>query len=284
MPRTKDTAAANEDADIKCIIDSITKNTPRGQLIKETFKKAFGIEIIDARPRKGRKGSRSTHHDLVIILSTNEEKQVEHKGSISQASRDDTNKPWRIGVQFFNGPCDKFSICKVYAKKWYEIHISSGSLKEEFQLISPIPSFEEWFTNDCKPQGNPKTAFGKELKTKVRALRGDKASLLEKRKVVNDALDFTEEDIETLKREMLSIANSVLSEKHYWLNIHGELASEFTCAWYPQYLISNIVSVEVEKADKDITFTFETEDGSSFGGILRWGKGAGFSNLRLDAK
>ena len=34
----------------------------------------------------------------------------------------------------------------------------------------------------------------------------------------------------------------------------------------------------------DVNFVFECDDGFKFGGILRWGKGAGFSNLRIDLK
>ena len=45
-----------------------------------------------------------------------------------------------------------------------------------------------------------------------------------------------------------------------------------------------VKTVTVKKTNKDIWFIFQDEEGSSFKGILRWGKGAGFSCLRVDLK
>jgi len=36
--------------------------------------------------------------------------------------------------------------------------------------------------------------------------------------------------------------------------------------------------------EKDIFFELTSAEGLEFSGILRWGKGAGFSNLRLDLR
>jgi hypothetical protein len=50
-------------------------------------------------------------------------------------------------------------------------------------------------------------------------------------------------------------------------------------------VINEILHVYIEKnGSKDVNFVFECDDGFKFGGILRWGKGAGFSNLRIDLK
>jgi hypothetical protein len=283
VSRTKAAAAANEDKDIADIIAAINNGTPTGQKLKDSFKAKFGTDIASAKERKGR--SRSTHYDFLVVLSNGEEKRVEHKGSVSRTKGDDSDAPWRAGVQFFNGGAEKYSICQAYARVWYDLYIASSALRVEFGLLAPTPSFEDFFQKDCRVQDDPTTPFGKELKEKVRALRGPKASLLEKREAVNNRLDLSEGVLATLKDEMSAIVNSVLSEKDCWLTIHGSLddPASFDCAWYPPFSLA-ITSVTAEKTDKDIWFTFSADNGSSCQGILRWGKGAGFSNLRLDAR
>ena len=300
--RTKAAAAANEDKDIAAIISGINDNTPTGQKLKDAFKSKFGLDIVGAKERKG--GSRSTHYDFLIVFSNGEEKRVEHKGSVrtpmrgpqpsaaaeqngsvNRARGDDSDAPWRAGVQFFNGGAEKYSICQAYARVWYDLYIASQALRTEFRLLAPTPSFEDFFQKDCRVQDDPTTPFGKELKEKVRTLRGPRASLLEKREAVNRRLDLSEGVLATLKDEMSAIVNSVLSQKDYWLTIHGSLddPASFDCAWYPRHILA-ITSVTAEVTDKDIWFTFSADNGSSCKGILRWGKGAGFSNLRLDAR
>ena len=57
----------------------------------------------------------------------------------------------------------------------------------------------------------------------------------------------------------------------------------FNVSWYPKFIINDIISINVIKK-KDIEFEFKCSDNVSFNGILRWGKGAGFSCLRIDFK
>jgi hypothetical protein len=278
--RTRNTAAANEAKDILRIIRDINDQTPTGHAIISAFKEKFGLDIAAARMRKG--SSRGTHYDFEIQV--NEEwKKVEHKGSQTYRIPNPDDDPWKAAVQFYNGGCEKFSIATKYARVWYTMYIQSGLLTEEFGIEAPIPEFDEWFEKDCRVQSDPKTPFGKELKSKVRLLRGPRSSLLEKRGPVLQALEITEHDKHVLITEVLAIANHVLEQKEYWLSIHGNLDGTFHATWYPQFRIDSIQEVVIKK-NLDLELSFVCVSGFSFHGILRWGKGAGFSCLRMDLK
>lgn len=279
MPRTRDLAATNELEDIASIIRAINENTAVGRQIISAFYDVFGETIVGARARKG--SSRGTHYDFEIKIG-DMWKKVEHKGSQLFKVPKAGDAPWKAGVQFHNGGCEKYSLAKKYARVWYDMYIASGLLKEEFNLASEIPTYEEWF-KDCRQQSDPKTAFGKELKKKVREVRGPRTSLLEKRANVLEALEFSDEDIATFIREVHPIANTALEQKDYWLSIHGSLGGEFNATWYPQFTIREIREVSFKK-NLDLEITVKCEDGFEFKPLLRWGKGAGFSCLRIDLR
>jgi hypothetical protein len=278
---TLDKAAANEELDITAIILAINTSTSSvGQKIKSTFLEKFSSPLTAARKRQG--ANRGTHYDFEIEVG-GVWKKVEHKGSQLFRVPKSDEKPWAGGVQFHNGGCEKYSLAKKYAKTHYDLYIGSGSLKTEFQLESPTPSFDDWFKLDCKTQADPKTAFGKELKRKVRAARGPRTSLLEKRADVLAALEITDADKAVFIAEVLPIANEALEQKDYWLSIHGSLNGDFNAVWYPKFTIASINDVTFKK-NLDLDMTFHCSENYTFNGILRWGKGAGFSCLRVDLK
>ena len=286
MRRIRGNAGANEILDIAAIVHSLSTPNAVGVRLANGFAERFGKTIQGVRARLG--GNRSTHHDLEICVRDTQGvevwENVEVKGSQPFVPIRPDDSPWLAGVQFHNGGCEKYSIAKKYAKLYYDIHVGSGSLKRDFSVGAEIPSFEEWFQNDCRVQSDPKTAFGKELKRNVRAVRGPKTSLLETRAPVLDALEITEDDRRLLAQEVLPIANQALAEKQYWLTIHGNVhTGEFHFMWFPAFLLSEIQEVHVEKK-LDVLLTFVCANDFRFHGILRWGKGAGFSNLRLDLK
>jgi hypothetical protein len=283
--RTKDKAGANETEDIKFIIDAIHIKNSSGMKIIDAFHKKFGDILVDARARTG--SNRGTHYDFDILVRFTDGSEkwmhVEHKGSKGGVIKDD-EKPWVAGVQFHNGGCDKYTITKDYAQIHYDKHVASEDLSRKWNLTSPIPSFTDWWKNDCCRQDDPKTPFGIELKAAVRKVRGPKGSLLPERKPVIEALPIDNEVQAQLIKEVLPIANSVLEQKDYWLTIRGSLNSgEFNLAWNPKFTIGVINTVTITKK-KDINFDFHCNDDFKFKGILRWGKGAGFSCLRIDLK
>lgn len=279
--RDRNTAGKNEILDIKEIVKQINARSVAGLKICDAFKVAFADnEILEARERKGNRG---IHYDFEIRVASDPTNWhgVEHKGSQKPIPISENQTPWAAGVQFHNGGCEKYSIAKLYAQAWYATHIGSGTLKAEFGVEAVIPTFDEWFAGDAKCQGDPKTAFGVELKQKVKERCG-KAGLLGKRAAAHAAFSPTITDMEIFKAESLEILNGVLEQKKYWLTIQGPLTAEFHCKWYPKFLITSISNIHI-RIEKDIWFDFECE-GCRFSSILRWGKGAGFSNLRIDAR
>ena len=283
--RTKAAAAANDAIDIAFIVKAIHERTPPGMRLITAFHEALGDTLVDARPREG--SSRGTHYDFDALVrfkdGSEQWKHVEHKGAKGGAIKDG-EKPWAAGVQFHNGGCDKYTIARDYAKLHYDTHMASGNLTRQWCLTTPVPSFEEWWKGDCCRQDDPATAFGKELKTAVRVVRGPKGSLLAERAPVVAALLDNEEVKAQLVKEVLPIANSVLEAKDYWLTVRGSLeAGDFALAWNPKFVIGAIKEVVITKK-KDVLFDFHCSDDFHFKGIMRWGKGAGFSCLRIDLK
>jgi hypothetical protein len=85
-----------------------------------------------------------------------------------------------------------------------------------------------------------------------------------------------------LKEDILPIVKESLADKHYWLQINGDLDSgEFHCAWSKQLYVNEIKKVEIVK-QSDIWINVECDNDFKFRGILRFGKGIGFSNIRID--
>lgn len=280
MPRTRDTAGAQETADIAAIVDGIRTRTGCGPRIMAAFSEQFGVEILDARVRSG--GNRNTHYDFEVLVGP-EWRRVEHKGSAACVPVSPTDTPWAAGVQFHNGGCEKYTIARKFARLWYDTHVGSGTLKAAWGVEAAIPTFEEWYAKDAKQQGDPRTPFGIELKRRVRAVRGDKGSLREERAPVVAAFEPTVEDLRVLGEEAIAELNAALGQKDYWLTIHGDPAGEFHCRWWPAFSLVAPTTITVRK-ELDVFFDFACEGGVSFSCLLRWGKGAGFSNLRVDAR
>jgi len=284
-PRTKALAGANEVLDITNIIAALKMRTPGGMKMIDSFAQQFSKHIYDVRPRpKG--GNRGSHYDFQILVgevpSSAIWANVEHKGSRDYRPIGPGETPWAAGVQFHNGGCEKYTIAQLFARQWYDTHVGSGTLKNEWGVEASIPSYEEWYAGDAKKQDDPTTAFGVELKRRVRAKLGGKRSLTAARAPVIAGFNPSEADLELFKKETLEILNVALAEKHYWLTIHGEPSGEFHCAWFPPFTLGAIDEVVVEKK-RDIWFNFRCGD-FRFKSILRFGKGAGFSNLRVDAR
>lgn len=285
--RTLRKAGSNEKKDISKIIEGINAGNALGDRIIKAFAIKFpGYTLVRARERTG--SDRTTHYDFEVCVrsTTGEEwKRVEHKGSQIKTPINPADTPWQSSVQFHNGGSEKYSHTKRYARVWYDMYIKSGVLTREFGLTAPIPEFETWFAKDCKAQTEPKSPYGKELKNNVKAARGGK-SLLGEREDVNKAITFSEEEKETLKREVLKYAQEVFRDKEYWLTLHGSLDGEFHVAWYPQLTLASIKSVTIDTSSLDVWAHFTCSDDYPYGlaAHLRWGYGAGFSNLRCDLK
>jgi hypothetical protein len=280
--RTRAAAGEQEKRDIATIVAAIHGRTGRGVRLMEAFRTVMeGKEIADARERTG--GNRNTHYDFEILVD-GVWRKVEHKGSAACVPVNPaTCSPWSAGVQFHNGGCEKYAIARAYTRVWYDLFVGSGRLKTEWGLTSEVPSYEEWYTKDAKAQGDPRTAFGVELKAAVRAVRGMRGSLLELREETNSAFAPTKEELRAFGEEALVELRAALAQKEFWLTIHGDPAGEFFCHWWPPFTLGELESVTLRR-ERDLFFDIVCVGGMRFSCLLRWGKGAGFSNVRMDAR
>jgi hypothetical protein len=295
--RSKKNSKKNEEYDIIKIIGFINEKCSIGIRILQAFEICFeGFKILTASSSGGR---RRDHYDFSITveeLSTKLQHSwtVEHKGTQKKASLGDP--PWKGGVQFYNGGMEKFTITEEYAKFWYDTFISSDRFREEFSISEdiPTPDYITWRNNDAKVQGNPKTEFGVALKKNVRDKLGHNKSLIAHRNefvplFINLIKTKNSEILETLKVEILEIAKKTLEQKDAWLEINGNIDSKsdipFTFKWTKKLTISQIISISIDEETKsDFTGKVESDLGYPIKFIIRWGKGAGFSNLRMDLK
>jgi hypothetical protein len=301
LVRSKSFTKVNEDRDIECLMRLISDGN--GMYLHRQFQHAFpGKSIVGVRRSessseekgkgkgKGKAGGRSAHYDFQVEVLDEETgitqwRCVEHKGSALYKPIDEALPPWTGGVQFFNGGMEKYRLCRKYAEQWYERFIGSGFLTREYGLEGiPVPSLEEWIARDAKVQGDPKTAFGIALKRAVR--RGGKESLRDLRDqfVPDFVAGLTEADEAQLIEDVFPMLQASLAQKDVWLQVAGDVQNgRFHCRWSPSLSVSSITGVRFS-GKKDVTGEFITDCSWPIRFILRWGKGAGFSNLRLDLK
>lgn len=291
--RTKGNAKKNEDADVSALITLLNHaESVKGQEMRDAFKARFGLTIIGAtrhktiqQAKQTRGGGRSIHYDFVLQLDDGTERTVEHKGSKDKNPIDLSLPPWTGGVQFYNGGMEKYRLSQKYAREWYQQLIASGILSERYGLTSPIPTEEEWIAKDAKVQSLAKTPFGKELKKVYQERDGcEKGSLKAERNEFVQGFEWSEEDKQQLAEDVFPLIQSSFAEKDVWLQIAGSVENgDFHFAWRDPIHIQKVERITIEKK-KDIEFTVECDDGVVVHGILRWGYGAGFSNIRIDLK
>ena len=275
----------NEENNIKIILESLNNNTDLGVKLISSLRDNMKIEFKKAYHRK--KSNRKSHYDFIIEDNNGVIHQIEHKGSYIYKKIEDTDTPWKSGVQFVNAGCEKFNVGRIYSKLWYDNYLYSKYLSDCYKLSSDIPTFNTWYKSDCCTQGDPKTLFGKELKKVYREQNGN-TSLLHLRKEINK--QFIEEIeknpviLNDFKDTVITFGNECLKEKHIWLQINGNLLENVDFKWYNKFLLSDNYKIDIiVKSDIDFNFISTTND-MNFSCKLRWGKGAGFSNLRIDFK
>ena len=273
---------------IKNILKHLNNNTDIGKKLIISLQETMNITFKKAECRT--KSNRKSHFDFIIIDINDKKYRIEHKGSYLYKKIKDIDTPWKNGVQFVNAGCEKFDITLIYAKLWYDCYIYSNYLSDYYKLSSDIPTFNTWYKGDCCTQGDPKTLFGKELK-KVYRNEYVKSSLLHLRKKINNLfLEKIQSDptiLTKFKETVINLGNQCLSEKDIWLQVNGNIDSNISnidFKWYKNILLGRNYTIEtVIKSDIDFYF-FSAENNINFSCKLRWGKGCGFSNLRIDFK
>ena len=241
----------DEAINISKLHEHIKNNTPSGIKIKN----AFASELPDQNMFTSTVTSganRSTHHDLQIELD-GALKTVEFKGSIHFKQIDATKAPWTNGVQFYNGPGNKFKVGSLYAKKFYDECLDK--IIVDLMLKTPKPSYEEW-VKDAFRQGKPKTPFVIELREKGYCCD----YLSDVRKQFNKGFILSTFELTDLMLEVQQISEEVLNCKDFWLQIHGDIddPDKFHVKWTNKIVMPEIISVEQIKSKDncDINFKF----------------------------
>lgn len=292
--RSKKNAKANENADIDVLIAQINSPTSEaGARLRADYLARFGATLVGARrsdPSKRGAGGRGVHYDFQICVIYADGRDawlnVEHKGSKNYAPINKDLPPWTGGVQFYNGGMEKYRLARKYAEAWHSKYIESGLLKSRYGIVAAEPDLETWIAGDARIQGKPKTPFGTELKRVYQALPGcgDKSLTAERDEFVEIFFKTCDgKAAAELAEDIYPLVRDSLAQKDVWLQVAGDVNGAYYFAWSPPLRVSRIDRVEFKKG-RDIEFTVYCDNDFQFSGILRWGYGAGFSNLRCDLR
>ena len=276
---------------VQFITDSFNNNTEFGKEFKVTFYTNFGKHITNVEHL----GNNNDHYDMRFTLDDGTTMKCEEKGnSNSTKLSKDGSSPWEQSVQRANIPGNQITMCKVFTRLWYDKVVCNNSIREDLDITSEIPEYEIW-EKDAFRAGDPKTDYVKELKEKYRRKYGAKSSMngftktspYDYRQDVVPLLEFNEEDKITLINEIQIKLDSIMSEKDCWLQTIGTIPN-LKFKWFNHIGSPKIIKVEKKTGTLDTQFIFTTQDATgvvkTFETILRFGKGTGFTNIRMDIR
>jgi hypothetical protein len=275
---------------VQFITDSFNNNTEFGKELKETFYTNFGKHITNVEHL----GNNKDHYDLLFTLDDGTTMRCEEKGnSNSTKLSENDSPPWEQSVQRANIPGNQITMCKNFAVLWHDKVVCNKSIRDHLYMISEIPDYETW-VKDAFRAGDPKTNYGKELKKNYRieygaksSMNGKKNSPYDYRQDVVPLLEFTEEDKITLINEVQLKLDSVMNEKDCWLQTVGMIPN-LKFKWFKHIGSPKIIKVEKKIGTLDTQFIFTTQEETdvlkTFEAILRFGKGTGFTNIRMDIR
>ena len=279
-------ARANETIRIRRLIELMsdkTNNTLGNQLCQE-YEKKFNTEIL----RIEEAGTNRDHYDIIIYHTDGSFKRVEEKHS--EKTLNTNVAPWRDSVQVLNGVGNQFLVGEKMAKIWYDEVIVPTKWNEilECSDIPEIPEYDEWI-KDAFRCGDPKTEFVKKIKSRCREVWGDKSSFTglnntpDLRSSISD-FTLTDEETGVFIKQVKDKLDDVLSQKDCFLQTKGDIDSgSFEFSWRDSVSSPNITSINIRR-EKDIFIDLIDDKNESFTGILRWGKGCGFTNIRFDVR
>jgi len=258
-----------------------------GKKIYDHFCNTMNTTITDIRSIGG---GMNNHYDFQIKIKDNDKwYNVESKHTRTLSPVNKFKLPWDKSVQVLNGIGKHYNIGMIYAEEFYKI---LPDIKEHYKIKAAIPNFDEW-SKDAFKCGDPKTQFVCELKNTYRTLYPGKTSLNGyKHAGIDWRTKYLEKVLERInnndiKTEFLIQINSRLSEifndKHYFLTTSGNIINnDFNVRWWSSINFINFTNVEFIKK-KDIIIKYSNSN-KTLKGVLRWGKGCGFTNIRVDAK
>jgi hypothetical protein len=284
---------------LKLIAENINNKTELGIKMQNDYYKQFNKHIS----RVEIKGNKKNHYDLFIHNTDGSFYRCEEKGTKTYSKEiNSTTCPYENSVEFYNGPAHKFSISKSYLKFWYDSNVDNQEIKTLYNLPN-IPTFDDWLLEGPYCMLDPKGNYSKTLKQNYREKHGAKYSMggsgkhnnpIDYRLIPNSKFTLSEEDKKLLIKEVQEIYNNVMNEKDIWLQTTGIPIDSFSYCWYDKIEPKIITDVNLIKNKKDIIFEFKLkvdkkleynlDKSTSFTGIMRWGKGCGFSCFRMDFK
>ena len=282
-------AALVETKRVKSICEKINGFRPIGINLISTYEAITGKQISSVVPY----GGMGNHYDFKIFHTDGTSHQCEEKGTEKyNPNINHLTSPWENSVQFYNGPAKYFAIADKYLRIWYDENVNNQEIKERYNLPK-IPPYDEWYEGGPNCMVDPTCEYSIILKENYRSMyptfsmngSGKKNFNTDYRQKVNDRFvqEFNDDDKSTLIKQVQEKYNQVMNEKQVWLQTTGDPDSHFSFKWYLQIKPLQIVDVEVKKK-KDIEFLFKLEDNTHITGIMRWGKGCGFSCFRMDLK
>lgn len=284
----KSANGTDETQRIKWIAEQINNNTDIGIKLKESYSHKFNKTIIKVEI----KGTKKDHCDLLIHNSDGTIYKCEEKGTNKYSEINPNTNPYENSVEFYNGPANKFTIPDKYLKIWYDENVNNQEIKLLYDLPD-IPSFEEWLKGGPYCMIDPKNNYSKTLKKNYRKKYGNRSSMnswghsnpIDYRTIPNSKFTLSDEDKKLLIEEVQEIYTNILNEKDIWLQTTGKPNGLFSYCWYNKIEPKTITDVQLIK-NKDIEFKFILDNNIStlFTGIMRWGKGCGFSCFRMDFK
>ena len=297
--KTRGTAKKDEEMRLKLIYDNCNNNTPIGIKIKENYKKKFNKEIKEINLTGGK---RIDHYDFVIIHTDGTRKKCEEKGTKTYHSNINQmdKKPWEYSVQVFNGIGNHYKIGRMYSRLWYNHNILPDKIKQDYNIKSPIPSYKEWSEKDAFACGDPKTDYGKELKKNFhqihghtsmngKSIKGFNPNNTDYRKSLKKELkELYKDNIkEKFINEVQEKFNTFYKDKECYLQTTGDIKTDkFNFKWYEKIEIPKVTDIIMRDTGTDIDFDIikESIDKIDYSLKLRFGKGTGFSNIRIDTK
>ena len=291
----KATPKQNEDKRVKEIRKQMNNDTGYGPKLKHDYKTVIGKEIKKVDDSGG---GLKDHYDLICVHTDGTEHKIEEKGTeIYHPFISEKTVPWENSVQRYNGPGKQFKICRRFVELWYDNVICDENIKKQYCPDIPIPSKKKWIDNDAFSI-DPKTDYGKALKknyrelhpplkgTRGNSMNGKNGSPEDMRKRVIPKFIMTQQDKDTLISELQSKLNDTMGVKDAWLQTTGDPSTDtFNWRWYKKINSPKIKDIILDTSRLDIYFKCITEDEScNFDCIMRFGKGTGFSCVRIDIR
>ena len=278
-------ARANETIRIEQIVSMMNdKESELGMIMCNDYTNKFGKTIDYVKLA----GTNNDHFDFVIYHTDNTRVRVEEKHSEKNLNTDVA--PWKDSVQVLNGVGSQFLVGEKLARHWYNEIILPTDWNNILQTddIPEIPSYEEW-SKDAFRCGDPKSKFVIAIKKRCREIWGDKSSFtgLNNTPDLRNSLsefELNQEEKVTFINQIKEKLDNVLSQKDCFLQTKGSIElGNFEFSWRDPVESPNITNIRIRR-EKDIFIDLIDEKNDSFTGILRWGKGCGFTNIRFDVR